>query len=140
MMRDMQKEFARGDQVAREWEQPLDPEVDTMRWKKEHQHSYTDVQLDFWLLLRPLTDGGEESSRHLMRRLLSVWHWASALEPPVCPPAPSSLDIGQWLWEDGNVDDRQLWIEAYMCSLQHMAKASVGQFWTMQWAKPWSQK
>ena len=63
---------ARGDQVAGGGDQPLDPEVDAMRWMKECQHSYTDAQLDFWLLLRPLTDGGEESSRHLARRLLSV--------------------------------------------------------------------
>ena len=93
---------------------------------EEHQHSYTDAQLDFWLLLRPLTDGGKESSRHLTRRLLSVWHWASALDPPVCLPAPSVLDIGHWLWEDHDVDDRQWWIKAYAYSLQCMAEASVG--------------
>ena len=107
-------------------EQPLDPEVDAMRWVKECQCSYTDAQLDFWLFLRPLTDGSEELSRHLTRRLLSIWHWASALDPPVCPPAPSLLDIGHWLQEDHDVDDRQWWIEAYMCSLQRVAEASMG--------------
>ena len=116
--------------MARGWEQPLDPEVNAMRWMKEHQCSYMDMQLDFWLLLRPLTDGGKESSRHLTRRVLSIWHWPSALDPPVCPPVPSSLDIGHWLQEDHDVDDRQLWIEAYACALQCMAEASVGQFWT----------
>ena len=131
MMRDMRKEFVRGDQVARGWEQPLDPEVDTMRWMKEHQHSCMDAQLDFWLLLRPLTDSGEELSRHLVRRLLSIWHWASALDPPVWLPVPSALDIGHWLQEDRDVDDRQWWIKAYECSLQRMAEASVGQYWTM---------
>ena len=95
---------------------------------KEHQHSYTDEQLDFWLLLRPLTDGSEELSRHLARRLLSIWHWASALDPPICPPAPTALDIGHWLWEDHDVDDTQWWIKAYMCSLQCVAEASVGQY------------
>ena len=74
-------------------EQPLDLDADAMRWMKEHQCSYTDAQLDFWLLLRPLMDVGEESSRHLACKLLSVWHWASALDPPVCPPAPSSMNI-----------------------------------------------
>ena len=114
MTRDVWEEFAGGDQVARGWEQPLDPEVYALKWMKEHQHSYTDVQLDFWLLVRPLTDGGEESSSHLTRRLLSMWHWASALDPPVCLPVPSLLNIGHWLWEDHNVDDRQQWIKAYM--------------------------
>ena len=97
MTRDVWEEFAGGDQMARGWEELLDPEVDALKWMKEHQHSYTDAQLDFWLLLLPLTDGGEESSRHLMYRLLSVWHLASALDPPVCPPAPSLLNIGHWL-------------------------------------------
>ena len=65
MTRDVWEEFAGGDQVARGWEQPLDPETDASKWMKEHQCSYTDAQLDFWLLLRPLTDGGKESSWHL---------------------------------------------------------------------------
>ena len=62
MTRDEWEEFAGGDQVARGWEQLLDPGTDALKWMKEYQCSYTDAQLDFWLLLRPLTDGGEESS------------------------------------------------------------------------------
>ena len=49
---------------------------------KERQHSYRDMQLDFWLLLRPLMDGGEELTHQLAHRLLSVWHWLSAIDPP----------------------------------------------------------
>ena len=93
----------------------IKPRGDALKWMKECQHSYMDVQLDFWLLLRPLIDGGEESSRHLVQRLLSVWHWASALEPPICPLVPSSLNIGHWLWDDCEVDERHRWIEAYVC-------------------------
>ena len=62
MTTDMQEEFTGGDQVAKGWEQPVDPEVNALKWMKECQRSYMDVQLDFWLLVRPLTDGGEESS------------------------------------------------------------------------------
>ena len=131
-MKDMWKEFMGGDQVAREWVQPLNPKTQALKWMKEHQHSYMDAQLDFWLLLRPLTDGGEESSRHLARRLWSVWHWVSALDPPICLPTPSLLNIGIWLWEDYDVKDRQQWIEAYVCSLQCVAEASVGQSWTTE--------
>ena len=125
MTRDMRKEFVSGDHAAGR-ERPLDPDADMMRWIKECQHSYMDAQLDFWLLLRPLTDGGEESSRDLACRLLSVWHWASALDPPVCPPVPSSMNIGHWLCDEHAEDKRQQWIEAYVCALQCMAKASVG--------------
>ena len=42
MMRDVQEEFVKEDQVTRG---ELDPEVDTLKWMKEHQHSYTDIQL-----------------------------------------------------------------------------------------------
>ena len=45
---------------------------------------------------------------------------------------PSSLNIGHWLQEDHNEDDRQCWIEAYACSLKCMAEASMGQSWTME--------
>ena len=59
MMRDVWEEFAKEVQVTRG---QLDPEVNTLKWMKEHQHSYMDTQLNFWLLLRPLTNGGEVSS------------------------------------------------------------------------------
>ena len=111
-------------------DQPLYSKLDTMRWMKEHQCCYTNAQLNFWLLLRPLTDGGKESTRHLTRRLLSIWHWVSVLGPPICSPAPFMLDIGHWLSEDRDVDNTQWWIEAYACSLQHVAEASVGWYWT----------
>ena len=109
---------------------PMCP-VDTqgMKWMKERQRSYRDVQLEFWLLLRPLTDGGEESTRQLACRLLSVWHWSSAVDPPTYPPVPTSMNIGHWLRESDDEDERQLWIEAYACALQCVAEASVGRRW-----------
>ena len=61
-----------------------------------------------------------------------MWHWASALDLPICPPASSSLKIGHWLQDDLKVDERQRWIKAYTCSLQCMAEASVGWFWTTE--------
>ena len=107
----------------------VDPNTQGMKWMKECQHSYRDVQLEFWLLLRPLMDGGEEHTRQLAHRLLSVWHWSSAVDPPTYPPAPTSMDIGYWLCENNDEDERQLWIEAYACALQCMAKASMGRRW-----------
>ena len=77
-----------GDQASGEVEQTVDPNIHAMEWMKECQHSYREVKLDFWLLLRLLTDGSEESSRQLAHRLLSVWHWSSAIKPPTYPPPP----------------------------------------------------
>ena len=66
---------------------PVNPNTHGMKWMKERQCSYWDIQLEFWLLLRPLTDGSEERTHQLARRLLSVWHWSSVVEPPTYPPA-----------------------------------------------------
>ena len=72
----------------------VNPNIQGMKWMKERQCSYSDAQLGFWLLLRPLMDGGEESTCQLARRLLSVWHWSSAVDPtPTYPPMPTSMNI-----------------------------------------------
>ena len=84
---------------------PVDPNTQGMKWMKECQHSYRDVQLEFWLLLRPLTDGGKESTCQLARRLLSVWHWSSAVDPPTYPPTPTSMNIRHWLRKSDDGDE-----------------------------------
>ena len=109
MTRDVREEFAGSYSALREKQSvmgrdqssapmpPVNPNIQGMKWMKEHQRSYCDMQLDFWLLLRPLTDGGEESTRQLACRLLSVWHWSSAVDPPTYPPMPTSMNIRYWL-------------------------------------------
>ena len=67
---------------------PVDPNIQGMKWMKERQCSYKDVQLGFWLLLRPLMDGGKESTHQLAHRLLSVWQWSLAVDPPHILPHP----------------------------------------------------
>ena len=39
------------------------------------------------------------------------------------------MNIGYWLRESDDEDERQLWIEAYACALQCVAEASVGRRW-----------
>ena len=141
MTRDVREEYAGSYSALREKQSvagrdqssasmpPVDPNIQGMKWMKERQRSYRDAQLDFWLLLRPLMDGCKESTHQLACRLLSVWHWSSAVDPPTYPPAPISMNIGNWLRESDEEDERQLWIEAYACALQCMAEASVGQRW-----------
>ena len=107
----------------------VDPNTHGMKWMKERQCSYRDIQLEFWLLLRPLTDRSEERTHQLARRLLSVWQWSSAVEPTTYPPVPTSLDIGYWLHQTRKNNNRQFWIEAYACALQRVAEASIGRRW-----------
>ena len=42
------------------------------------------------------------------------------------------MNISYWLQESSKEDERQLWIEAYVCALQCVAEASVGQRWIME--------
>ena len=67
-----------GTEVTRARQEGPDPK----KLAKYQRYSYRDMQLDFWLLLRPLMDRGKESTCQLARRLLSVWHWSSAADPP----------------------------------------------------------
>ena len=52
--------------------------------------------------------------------------------PPTYPPMPTSMNIRYWLRESDEEDEQQLWIEAYVCALQHVAEASMGQRWIME--------
>ena len=110
----------------------LDPILDVLKWIWECQHSYIEEQLNFWVLLWLLTDGGKVLSQHLACRFLLVWHWESVLHPPTCLPTPTQLKIGHWIREDHNVSKHQKWIEAYACILQYVAEASIGQNWTAE--------
>ena len=38
----------------------------------------------------------------------------------------------QWIHKDQKVSERQKWIEAYTCTLQHVGEASMGCSWTME--------
>ena len=71
MTQDVREEFSgsystpwEGQDIARRYQSSapmptVNPNTQGMKWMKERQRSYHDAQLDFWLLLRPLTDGSE---------------------------------------------------------------------------------
>ena len=135
MIWDVRKEFAGSysafkdkqestgeDQVMGEVVQTVDPNIHAMKWMKECKCSYREVQLDFWLLLRPLTDGSEESSWQLAHRHFCLYGTG---HPPSNPPHTPHTHM----WEDSREDERQLWVEAYACALQYMAEVSMGWCW-----------
>ena len=125
----MREEIAKGDQATTG---QLDPVVNTLKWMQKWQCLYTDEHLNFWLLLWPLTNGSEVLSQHLVHRLLSIKYWVLALDPPTYPPMPSTLNIGHWIREDCKVSEWQKWIEAFVCTLQHVDEASIGHTWTTE--------
>ena len=120
-------------------ETEVDPNIHPMTWMCNHQNSYSDEEISFWPLLRPLTDGGGTTTRCLARRLLSTWQWSSATHTASCPPAPSNMEIGRWLPLDKEGKKEDLWTEAYACCLQRMVEASTGRSWETE-GEGWSHK
>ena len=106
-----------------------DPNTHLMAWMRDRQNSYSDEEIHFWPLLRPLTDGGGTNTRHLARHLLCTWQWSAAIHTAACPPAPCNMEIGCWLPLDRQGNKEDIWAETYYGSLQRMAAASIGHSW-----------
>ena len=55
-------------------------------------------EIKWWPLVHPLTNWSDAATCTLVQGLLAVWHWtAETSESPICPPAPTVLNIGQFL-------------------------------------------
>ena len=64
-----------------------------------------------------------------MKRLMAAWKWAGVVsESPICPPAPTVLNIRQFLDEDltGHGWSQQEWLLAYAHVLQCVGEAVDG--------------
>ena len=80
--------------------------------------------------------GAEGIALSLAKHLLTIWQWSiKAQGQDVCPPALTTLNIGQFMTQEEvleNVDD-SLWFVAYSCTLQRVREAMCGQWW--QWPR-----
>ena len=62
--------------------------------------SLGEEDITWWPLVMPLTDGGTAATMELAKCLLSAWRWTAKVSTmPLCPPAPTMLNIGQFLEE-----------------------------------------
>ena len=60
---------------------------------------------------------------------MAAWRWAITISTsPICPPAPTVMNIGQFLDVDTTRHgwSTQQWLEAYTCGLQHIEEAAEG--------------
>ena len=81
---------------------------------------------------KSLTDGSDAATKDLVKRLIATWKWAGIVsESPICPPAPTVLNIRQFLDEDltGCGWSQQEWLLAYAQVLQHVGEAVDGRMW-----------
>ena len=99
----------------------LDPLWQTMMWLEACRDSLGEEEITWWPQVMPLTDGGTAAAKELTKHLVSAWRWTAKLSTmPLCPPAPTMLNIGQFLkgcpWEG----DHTPWLLAYTHALQCM--------------------
>ena len=79
----------------------IDPMWQTMRWLQNCETSLDDEEISWWLLVSPLTNGSDATTKDLTRQLMAAWKWVGAVsESPICLPSPTILNIGQFLDED----------------------------------------
>ena len=76
--------------------------------------------------------GTEGTALSLAKRLLAVWRWSiKVLGWDICPPAPTALNIGQFMTKEEMLEgvDELLWFAAYSCALQWVDEVAHGQKW-----------
>ena len=83
-----------------------------------------DAEVIWWALIDPLTGGLDATGQALAKRLVATWKWTFTLsEYCICPPALTSLNIGQFL-SCGSMGTVQEWLLAYAHALQHVREVA----------------
>ena len=108
----------------------LDPMWQTMKWLEACRESLGEEDITWWPLVVPLTDGGTTTTKELAKHLIAMWRWTTKVSTmPLCPPAPTMLNIGQFLDGCPKEGDHTPWLLAYACALQHMGEATERRTW-----------
>ena len=102
----------------------------TTKWLEASEGNLSEEDITWWPLLLPLTDGGNTATKELVKCLIVTWRWmAKVSTTPLCPPAPTVLNIGQFLDECPKEWDCTSWLLAYASVLWHMGEVTNGRTW-----------
>ena len=97
----------------------MDPMWQTAKWVQVCEEGLDKEEISLWPLVSPLTDGSNTASKELTRWLVATWRWAKKVsKTPICPPAPTILNIGQFLDVGPKEVDHMYWLLAYAHRLQ----------------------
>ena len=88
------REGTEDEAVGGDAEVDADPDRHPMAWMRHRQMCYDNEMINFWPLLRPLTDGGGTAMRRLVHRLLSTWEWSSTMHPTSALPLQPTWRLG----------------------------------------------
>ena len=107
----------------------VDPTWRTTCWLQLAVQGISDDEVPWYELVIPLMVGTKGAALSLAKHLLIIWQWSVKVQGlDVCPPAPTALNIGQFMtWEEvlEKVDD-SLWFAAYSHTLQRVGEAVHG--------------
>ena len=79
----------------------IDPHWRAKWWLQVAIQGITDEEVPWHKLLIPLTSGAEGVARSLAKRLVAAWWWNIKVQGEgMCPPAPSILNIGQFIMDE----------------------------------------
>ena len=108
----------------------LDPLWQITMWLEACRDSLGEEDITWLLLVMPLTDGGTAVDKELAKHLISAWRWMAKVSTmPLCPPAPTMLNIGQFLEGCPREGDHTPWLLAYAYTLQCVGEAVEGRTW-----------
>ena len=110
----------------------IDPHWRATHWLQGAVQGITDEEVLWYELVTPLTSGVESMALSLAKHLVTVWQWNIKVHgEDDCPPAPSILNIGQFIADEemaGGVGEPH-WFVAYSCTLQWVGKVAHGRKW-----------
>ena len=107
-----------------------DPMWEVIKWLEAHVETLREEDVPWWPLVVLLTDEGTPSTSELAKCFLAAWQWmAEVAATKFCPPAPTMLNIGQFLDEEPEEGDCTPWLLADTHALQHMGEAVERRMW-----------
>ena len=105
----------------------IDPTWRTTCWLQLAVQGISDDEVPWYEFVIPLTEGTEGAALSLGKCLLMVWQWSiKVLGWDVCLPAPTALNIGQFMTKEEVSEgvDEPLWFAAYSHALQWVSEAA----------------
>ena len=107
----------------------INPHWRATRWLQVMVQGIT-KEVPWYKLVLPLMSGAEGAALSLAKCLLAAWRWSIKVRgEDVCSPAPTVLNIRQFMTEEEVAEDvgEPHWFMAYSCTLQWVGKAAHGQ-------------
>ena len=110
----------------------IDPHWRATRWLQVAVQGIMDEEVPWYELVTPLTSGAEGVALSLAKHLVAAWQWnIKVCGEDGCPPAPSVLNIGQFITDEevaGGMGEPHLFM-AYSHALQLVGKAAHWRKW-----------